>query len=177
MERPKLEVADVFCRYGSVYRQQHDGSLSRRQRRVMSAIALCRTAALARICSDDLIAGMLNRNGLKSGRGNRWTRERVTGLRCHHCISCYSPQYREAEGWMNLTEAAAYLGVSPRTVRLAVDRGEIVGEHPLPDGPWIFRRQGPEAEAARALVQRVRQSGHPPAIPSEQQNGFDFSSA
>src|SRR6516165_10509984 len=46
MERPKLEVADVFRRYGSAYRQQHAGALSRGQRRVMSAIELCRTAAL-----------------------------------------------------------------------------------------------------------------------------------
>jgi len=46
MERPKLEVADVFRRYGPAYRQQHAGSLSRAQRRVMSAIELCRTAAL-----------------------------------------------------------------------------------------------------------------------------------
>jgi hypothetical protein len=46
MERPKLEIADVFRRYGSAYRQQHAGSLSRGQRRVMSAIELCRTAAL-----------------------------------------------------------------------------------------------------------------------------------
>jgi len=46
MERPKLEVADVFRRYGAAYRQQHAGSLSRGQRRVMSAIELCRTAAL-----------------------------------------------------------------------------------------------------------------------------------
>ena len=46
MERPKLEVADVFRRYGSAYRQQHAGSLSRGQRRVMSAIELCRSAAL-----------------------------------------------------------------------------------------------------------------------------------
>lgn len=46
MERPKLEVADVFRRYGAAYRQEHAGSLSRGQRRVMSAIELCRTAAL-----------------------------------------------------------------------------------------------------------------------------------
>jgi hypothetical protein len=30
---------------------------------------------LARICSDDLIAGILNRNGMLPGRGNRWTLE------------------------------------------------------------------------------------------------------
>ena len=46
MERPQLEVAEVFRRYGAAYRQQHAGSLSRGQRRVMSAIELCRTAAL-----------------------------------------------------------------------------------------------------------------------------------
>ena len=46
MERPRLEVADVFRRYGSAYRQQQAGSLSRGQRRVMSALELCRTAAL-----------------------------------------------------------------------------------------------------------------------------------
>jgi hypothetical protein len=46
MDRPKVEVADVFRRYGEAYRNMYDGSLSRVQRRVMSAIELCRTAAL-----------------------------------------------------------------------------------------------------------------------------------
>src|SRR5215469_2418161 len=46
MDRPKREVADIFRRYGEAYRQQHDGSLSTAQRRVMTAIELCRTAAL-----------------------------------------------------------------------------------------------------------------------------------
>ena len=46
MDRPRLEVGDVFRRYGDAYRQQHAGSLSRDQLRVMSAIEHCRTAAL-----------------------------------------------------------------------------------------------------------------------------------
>lgn len=46
MDRPKLEVADVFRRYGQAYRQQHGASMSVTQRRVMSAIEVCRTAAL-----------------------------------------------------------------------------------------------------------------------------------
>lgn len=44
--RPALELAEVFRRYGPTYRQQHAGSLSRGQRRVMSAVERCRTAAL-----------------------------------------------------------------------------------------------------------------------------------
>ena len=46
MDRPRIEVAEVFRRYGEAYRNEHDGSLSRAQRRVMSAVEVCRTAAL-----------------------------------------------------------------------------------------------------------------------------------
>ena len=46
MDCPRLEVGDVFRRYGEIFRQQHAGSLSRAQLRVMTAIECCRTAAL-----------------------------------------------------------------------------------------------------------------------------------
>ena len=46
MQRPKLEVADIFRRYGEAYRQKFAAWLSTAQRRVMTAIELCRTAAL-----------------------------------------------------------------------------------------------------------------------------------
>ena len=46
MDRPKLEVADIFRRYGEAYRQNHGASLSTAQRRLMTAIEVCRTAAL-----------------------------------------------------------------------------------------------------------------------------------
>ncbi|MFC3970564.1 recombinase family protein, partial [Rhizobium lemnae] len=38
---------------------------------------------LVLIANDDVIAGVLNRNGLTTGNGNRWTRERVTALRSY----------------------------------------------------------------------------------------------
>jgi hypothetical protein len=47
------------------------------------------------IAGDDLIAGILNRNGLTTGNGNRWTRERVTALRSHRRI----PGLPAAAGW------------------------------------------------------------------------------
>jgi Putative transposase/Transposase zinc-binding domain len=50
-----LEVADVFRHHGEAYRRAHDGHLSRIERRVMSAIELCRTAALGghtELCSE-----------------------------------------------------------------------------------------------------------------------------
>ena len=46
MRTTGLEVADIFRHAGPAYRQQHATVLSRGQRRVMSAIERCRTAAL-----------------------------------------------------------------------------------------------------------------------------------
>jgi Transposase zinc-binding domain/Putative transposase len=46
MDRPKLEMAGVFRRYGEAYREKHGASMSTAQRRVMTAIEVCRTAAL-----------------------------------------------------------------------------------------------------------------------------------
>ncbi len=44
--RPPLEVADIFRRHGPAYIQARDGKIGRVERRVMSAIELCRTSAL-----------------------------------------------------------------------------------------------------------------------------------
>jgi len=123
---------------------------------------------LVRIADDDLIAGLLNRNSLKTGYGNRWTRERVTSLRFHHKIPVYSQQVRESEGWMTLTQAAATLAVSAKTLRLAAERGEVEAQHPLADGPWIFKRTALETDAARHLAQRTRNA--PAGHESRQQN-------
>jgi DNA invertase Pin-like site-specific DNA recombinase len=131
--------------------------------------------SLARLCSDDIIAGVLNRNGLRTGRGNRWTRERVVTLRNWHEIPCHSREQCQQEGWLKLNEAAALLGVSPRTLRLAVERGVIAGEHPLPDGPWIINRQELLTTAAQQLVQRARSGARTPAKPAPQQGTLDFS--
>ena len=46
MGRPRLEVADVFRRYGEDYRQRYGSSMSAGQLRVMRAIEVCRTPAL-----------------------------------------------------------------------------------------------------------------------------------
>ena len=44
--RPALEVADVFRRHGAAFRHSHGAHLGRVERRVMSAVEQCRTAAL-----------------------------------------------------------------------------------------------------------------------------------
>jgi len=123
--------------------------------------------ALALVCSDERIAGWLNRNGLKTGRGNRWTRERVASLRSKRDIRCCSAERRVREGWMTLTEAADHLGLCQKTLRDAIERGEVPAQHPLPDGPWILKREDLAKPGAREVVERVEArrkggAGRPP---------------
>ena len=56
------------------------------------------------------------------------------------------------------------VGVAPRTLRLAAERGEIDALHPLGDGPWLFKRTDLEGPAARSLALRARGNPKHPAV-------------
>ncbi len=176
VDPPAGEVILVIHWKGGVHTELRLPRRRRGQNSAQTSKAIIDTVrVLTRICPDEVIAGVLNRNGLLTGRGNRWTQERVTSLRSHHAIPGYDADKCEAEGWMNLTEAANSLGVSARTLRLAVERGEIEAEHPLDDGPWIFNRRAIETEAAAQFRARVRGSNRDPAIPTSKQSTLGFS--
>jgi DNA invertase Pin-like site-specific DNA recombinase len=132
--------------------------------------------SLARVLSDTLIAGFLNRNDLRTGHGNRWGKERVEYLRKKNQIARHDADVQQAEGWLTLCKAAAELGVSPRTMRLALESGEIAGEHPLSQGPWIVHRRALQTEQARRLVARVGRRRRGGAVPGHEPELFDFSS-
>jgi DNA invertase Pin-like site-specific DNA recombinase len=128
---------------------------------------------LARIASDDVIAGVLNRNGLATGNGNRWTRERITALRSYRKIPVFKPDPGGLDPWLNLSSAAKLLGVAPKTLRLAAEAGEIEADHPLADGPWVFERAELSKTASQQLRKRAQKNPkHPAASHPDQQNLF-----
>jgi DNA invertase Pin-like site-specific DNA recombinase len=131
---------------------------------------------LARICTDDMIANVFNRNGLLTGRNNRWTRQRVVTLRCKRGIPVHCAERQQAEGWINLTAAAALIGISPKTLRLAAEAGKIPFSHPLPDGPWIFNRQDLQGPVAETIVQQAKQRNTRAAGPTPGQLSLDMTS-
>jgi hypothetical protein len=135
----------------------------RGQRNSTSPDIVAAVRQLVLVASDDVAAGMLNRNGLTTGNGNRWTRERVTALRSHHGIPVHRRAPDDQAPWLNLDKAAAALRISPKTLRLAVEAGRIDAVHPLPDGPWIFGRAALSGTAALDLVSQVRRNPNHPA--------------
>jgi len=142
----------------------------RGQRNSTSPDVIAAVRQLVLIESDDVIAGMLNRNGLRTGHGNRWTRERVTALRSHHGIPVHQRVPEDEAPWLNLSKAAALLRISPKTLRLAVEAGRIEAVQPLPDGPWIFSRAALSGPAALDLINQARRNPkHPAGSPPGQQ--------
>ena len=156
-----LEAAEIVLIVhwiGGVHTEMRLPRRRRGQRSSTSADVIAAVRQLVLIANDNLIAGILNRNGLVTGHGNRWTRERVTSLRSHHRIAVYKPADDGIEPWLNLSQAARLLQIAPRTLRLAAEAGEIEAIHPLPEGPWIFSRAILSASPGRTITKRARQN-------------------
>jgi hypothetical protein len=88
MLRPKLELADIFRCHGEAWRTANAGHLSLNQRRVMTAIEICRTAAL----------------GGHVDRCQDCAQTRVSFNSCRHrcCPKC---QWTTAAAWLAAREA------------------------------------------------------------------------
>ena len=132
---------------------------------------------LVLIANDDVIAGVLTRNGLRTGNGNRWTRERVCSLRTYRGIPNFRPAPDGIEPWLNLTNASALLKLTPRTLRLAAEASEIDSLHPMPEGPWLFKRTDLEGQPGRSLAARAESRRSHPAIPDPDQQSLFESTA
>jgi DNA invertase Pin-like site-specific DNA recombinase len=170
LDEPAGEVVLLVHWTGGIHTELRLPRRRRGQRNSTSPDTIAAVRQLVLIASDDVIAGMLNRNGLRTGHGNRWTRERVTALRSHHGIPVHRTAPADQAPWLNLNKAAALLRVSPKTLRFAAEAGRIDAAHPLPDGPWIFGRAALSGTAALELVSQARRNpNHPAGSPPGQE--------
>jgi DNA invertase Pin-like site-specific DNA recombinase len=89
---------------------------------------------------DTVIAGVLNRQGRKTARGESFTANRVASLRRHWKIPCYQAPAKAAEGELLTVEAAAHqLGVAASTLLRWLNDGFVGGEQVTPGAPWRIR--------------------------------------
>jgi hypothetical protein len=88
MPRPKLEVADIFRRHGEAWRTANAGHVSLAHRRVMTAIEICRTAALG--------------GHVERCEDCAHTRIAYNSCRNRHCPKC---QWPTAQAWLEARKA------------------------------------------------------------------------
>jgi hypothetical protein len=94
-------------------------------------------------------------------------------LRSSYRIPVFRNPPEGEELWLNLSQAAAVVGVAPRTLRLAAERRDVKAIHPLPDGPWVFSRPDLKAPTALKLAElSSRSSKHPAEHDVAQQSLF-----
>lgn len=89
---------------------------------------------------DAVIAGVLNRQGRKTATDLPFTSNRVSSLRNHRSIDCFTPATASPAGEpVNVRKAAEILGVAPSTVHRWINDGFIAGEQLTPGAPWRIR--------------------------------------
>lgn len=89
---------------------------------------------------DAVIAGILNRQGRRSARGERFTASIVSSLRTHWAIPRHQPPVTPPAGELvTVTEAARQLGVAPSTLHRWLQDGFLAGEQLTPGAPWQIR--------------------------------------
>ena len=116
---------------------------------------------LATHYDDATIAGILNRQGRRSARGERFTQIIVASLRGHRKIPAYTPPAEPPDGeLLPVGKAADQLGVAASTIFRWLQAGFIAGEQDTPGAPWRIRVN----DQLRALFVEDAPPGYVPIV-------------
>jgi len=89
---------------------------------------------------DDVIAGILNRQGRTTARGLPFTANLVGNTRRQWHIPRYEPPAHPPVGeLLSIKQAAVVLNMAPSTLHRWVNDGFVVGEQVTPGAPWQIR--------------------------------------
>ena len=95
---------------------------------------------LAALYPDEVIAGILNRQGRKTASGERFTAVTVGGLRRYRGIPRFQPPADPSQGEVvSIHKAAQILGMNTSTIHRWLAEGFIAGEQATPGAPWQIR--------------------------------------
>ena len=95
---------------------------------------------LATLYPDEVIAGILNRQGRKTAMGERFTANQVGSLRRYRNIPRFQPPAEPPNGdLVTIRKAAQILGMNTSSIHRWLADGFIAGEQVTPGAPWQMR--------------------------------------
>jgi predicted DNA-binding transcriptional regulator AlpA len=95
---------------------------------------------LATLYPDEVIAGILNRQGRETASGERFTALHVGSLRHYRGIPRFQPSVQPTQGEVvSICKAAQILGMNTSTIHRWLAEGFIAGEQITPGAPWQIR--------------------------------------
>jgi DNA invertase Pin-like site-specific DNA recombinase len=95
---------------------------------------------LAVLYPDEVIAGILNRQGRQTATGERFTANQVGSLRRYRNILRFQPSAEPPTGELvSIRKAAQMLGMNTSSIHRWLEDGFITGEQVTPGAPWQIR--------------------------------------
>jgi hypothetical protein len=95
---------------------------------------------LAALYPDEVIAGILNRQGRKTATGKRFTANQVGSLRRYRGIPRHQPPASPPDGELvSIRKAAQILSMNTSSIHRWLADGFIAGEQVTPGAPWQIR--------------------------------------
>jgi len=113
--------------------------------------------------SDEEIARVLNKHGRRTGKGNRWTTNRVGAARRRYVIDGHRRPCPDPEVF-SLQQAARYCGVSATTIKRLVASGVLKRDQVAPWAPWEIKRADLESEVIRQALAHLQSTGKLPVL-------------
>ena len=118
---------------------------------------------------DDEIARVLNKLGRRTGKGNRWNKQRVATVRRKYAIEGHRRRSPDTE-ILTLRQAATYCGVSPTTIKRLVASGLLESTQVVSWAPWEIKRSDLDSAPIREALAHLHETGKLPV--SGDNSGF-----
>jgi biotin operon repressor len=120
---------------------------------------------LRKIADDEEISRALNRAGIRTERGESWTRGRVSRYRQRMKIAAYNAMETAERGWLSQSEAATKLEISPMSLNRLIQRGILrsEGESKLPQ---VIQQADLSRKEVINAVKQIKSHGNAP-LPKE----------
>jgi len=126
------------------------------QRTSLEALEIIRRLAVR--YGDDVIAQVLNKHHLRTGKGNRWTAVSVHTARRRHAIEGQAHTVADPQ-ILTMGEAARHYGVNCMTIRHLVRQGILKMHQLVRWAPWEIERAALEAEPVQTALRRLLHTG------------------
>jgi DNA invertase Pin-like site-specific DNA recombinase len=116
---------------------------------------------IRKIADDEEISRSLNRCGVRTERGESWTKRRVQNYRARKNIAAYSAKLHRESGWLSQAQAATKLEISPMSLNRLIQRG-VLNSEGTPGLPQLIQLAELSREEVITAVRHIKSHGNSP---------------
>jgi DNA invertase Pin-like site-specific DNA recombinase len=129
---------------------------------------------LRKVLDDQAIAGVLNREKIRTSSIATWTVKSVGDYRRRHGIAAFSELQKREHKWLTGAEAANSLGISAMSVTRMIKANVLPAEQVLPGLPVVIRQDDLSLSTVKTAVNDLKSSRKRPLTVDSKQLRLEF---